>query len=130
MRAHVAAIAILLLLGIAIAAFMFMVKNKSEEKGKEILRDNFSKQMLYELSHSITSSCEYGGSSLISDVPVKITIYNKGNKTLCVEKYCREIEFKNENCTIGKVNLTLYKSTYQIDINGKENIRIEGSLWQ
>ena len=130
MKAHVASIAILLLLGIAITAFMFMVKNKSEERGKEMLKDNFSKQILHELSYSISSSCKYGESSLIVDVPEKVIIYSKDNITLCVQRYCKEIEFKNENCTIGKFNITLYKSIYQIEVNGKENIVIEGSLWQ
>ncbi len=129
MKAHIAAIAIIMLLGIAIAGFLFMVKEKSEARSNEIIRENFEKEIGIELEDSIKKACDLDKYELIIDSPVRVEISGTGD-SICIDSTCKQLELP-ENCTIKEFNYTLYKEKYVLRLN-KENdeIRAEVKFWQ
>ena len=105
MKAHIAAIAIIMLLGIAIAGFLFMVREKAQTRADEIVKENFEDEARAEIEDSLKRTCELEKYELIIDCPAKIQISGKENY-LCIDSICKELKLP-ENCTIENFNYTL-----------------------
>ena len=127
LKGHVASIAIILLLGVAIASFLFLVKQKSQERGEELVKEITKNKVLDKLEYGIMKSCEEGEYYLIIDFPAIIDVYSKG-KALCIEEECKDL---NIDCEIEELNRTFYKEEYEIFLNRtNSSISIEVSFWQ
>ncbi len=117
-KGSVVAIGIILILGIAISAFIFGVKQKIEEKGRELVKEEQSKLLLERLSFAIENSCNSGFREIEIELSTPLN-FSMNEKSICVFRSCKELEI---DCSLEEKEFNLYTFRYLFKINTTNSV--------